>query len=190
MECEAPEAQVNEKAWLLREQKHGATTVKSYKIHRNMALKASKKPARHVPEPSKIEAWSAPGSQNVPKIHPRPTKRRPRAPKKRPRCAQGAPKKGQELAKSAQKMAKWRPIGAQHGPRSLQDRVGRAPRRICSAILVRSAVRKALGAMSCHFLMCAESSRYVKNLEKPRKNNGFYALEAFAKNKRASAQQR
>ena len=147
-------------------------------------------PARHVPEPSKIEAWSAPGSENVPKIHPRPTKRRPRAPKKRPRCAQGAPKKGQEPPKSAQKLAKWRPRGAQHGPRSLQDRVGRAPRRICSAILVRSAVRKALGAMLCHFLMCAESSRYVKNLEKPRKNNGFYALEAFAKNKRASLQQR
>ena len=147
-------------------------------------------PARHAPEPSKIEARRAPGSENVPKIHPRPTKRRPRAPKKRPRCAQGAPKRGQEPPKSAQKLAKWRPRGAQHGPRSLQDRVGRAPRRICSAILVRSAVRKALGAMSCHVLMCAESSRYVKNLEKPRKNDGFYALEAFAKNKRASLQQR
>ena len=140
MECEAPEAQVNEKAWLLREQKHGATTVKSYKIHRNMALKASKKPARHVPEPSKIEAWSAPRSQKAPKIHPRPTKKRPRAPKKRPRCAQGAPKRGQEPPKSAQKRAKWRPRGAQYGPRCLQNRVGRAPKQICSRRLIFSHV--------------------------------------------------
>ena len=160
------------------------------KCMRNHGPQGFQNPARHTPKPSEIEAWNAPGTQNVPKIHPSPTKRRPRAPKKRPRCAQGAPKKGQEPPKSAQKLAKWRPRGAQHGPRSLQDRVGRAPRRICSAILVRSAVRKALGAMSCHFLMCAESSRYVKNLEKPRKNNCFYGLEAFAKNKRASLQQR
>jgi len=38
--------------------------------------------------------------------------------------------------------------------------------------------------------MFAESSRSGNYLQKPRKNNGFYALEAFAKNKRASAQQR
>ena len=74
-------------------------------------------PARHVPEPSKIEAWSAPGNENVPKIHPRPTKRRPRAPKKRPRCAQGAPKRGQEPPKSAQS---W-PSDVQEAPNMAPD---------------------------------------------------------------------
>ena len=147
-------------------------------------------PARHVPEPSKIEAWSAPGSENVPKIHPRPTKRRPRAPKKRPRCAQGAPNRRQEPPKSAQKQVKWSPRGVQWGPRCLQDQVGRAPRRICSAIFVGSAVRMALGSTLCRFLICAESWQYMKNLQKPGKNHGFYALEAFANNRRASAQQR
>ena len=155
-----------------------------------MALKASKTQPDTPPKPSKIEAWSAPRSQNVPKIHPRPTKRRPRAPKKRPRCAQGAPKRGQKPFKSSPKLAKWRPRSAQQAPRSIQNPIGRTPKRICSAILVGSAVRKALGAMLCRFLMCAKNSRYVKNMKKPRKNNGFYALEAFAKNKRASAQQR
>ena len=115
-------------------------------------------PARHVPEPSKIEAWSAPGSQNVPKIHPRPTKRRPRAPKKRPRCAQGAPKRGQKPPKSSLKLAKWRPRSAQHAPISIQNPIGRPPKRICSAILVGGAVRNAIGTMLRRFL-CTQKAR-------------------------------
>ena len=59
-------------------------------------------PTRHVPKLSKIEAWSLPGSQNVPKIYPRPTKRRPRAPKRRPRSGQGRPRGAPQHPRGAQ----------------------------------------------------------------------------------------
>ena len=43
----------------------------------------------------------------------------------------------------------------------------------CSMIFVGSSVRKALGAMLCRFFICAESSRYMKNLQTRRKKQWF-----------------
>ena len=50
--------------------------------------KAHQNPVQDVPKPFKIEAWDAPGSQNVALKLPSTAKRQPRAPQKCPRDAQ------------------------------------------------------------------------------------------------------
>ena len=90
--------------------------------------------------------------------------------------------------------ALWSPRWGQVGPGTAfwSPRWGQvaSKKRPRSVILVGGAVRNALGTMLCRFFVYAESSRYMKNLQKPRKSHGFYALEAFAGNERASPQQR
>ena len=63
-------------------------------------------PARHVPNPSKIEARGVPGSQNASNRRLRPAKRRPRAPKRwqeQPRRAQEWPKPSKNEAQGIPK---------------------------------------------------------------------------------------
>ena len=61
----------------------------------------------------------------------------------RPRRIQEPPKRAREPFKSAQKPAKWRPRASQEGPRPLQNRAWRAPRRVLSATCAKSSGRQA-----------------------------------------------
>ena len=109
------------------------------------APKAHQNPVQDAPKPFKIEAWDAPGSQNVALKLPSAAKRQPRAPQKCPRDAQEAPQIGQEPAKSGQKLAQGRPRERQTLPES-------TPRRAFYAIFVGSFVRKVWGTILCRFL--------------------------------------
>ena len=147
----------------------------------NPAPKAFQNPAPHSPKPSKIEPRGVQGGQNAPRKRPRPARRCPRAPKMRPRDVQEAPRKGQETPKSVQQPPQKR-------PRPLQKRGRRVPRQLFSMIFLGSAARKASETILHRFVGCARCSRYVANLQKPRKNCGFCTSAAFSLCRHACAQ--
>ena len=132
--------------------------------------------ARNVPRPSKIEVLEVPGSLNSRKRRPRPAKRCPRSTQEGPRAAQECPKAGQVAPKSWPRRPQTLPK-----PSAVTSKTS-FQHNLCWQLCAKGSWSDFVS-----FFARATSLRYVKNLEKPRKNCGFCTSQAFSHWKLARA---